>query len=176
MIEFSDSNWMAEYFFNEIPDLENFLDAINEKIRCMPFTTRFNDREIDLIYSLAYSFFQQGKLEIAQSLFNLLVFYRPSDQKILNALAITCKKNGDYELACLNFVLLLMLNPGELRYAQHLAECLSANGEKRLAFEAVESILKSPLINLPENKEIAARSEIFKELLEQNNESKENIH
>lgn len=158
----------SNFIETEIFDFENIFFALKEKIDSLPCAARLTDHEIELIYSLAYSFFQQGKIEKAHSIFQVLVFYRPTDVRFLEALAISSKKIGDFENASLNFMLLFLNSPNDLKFAQHVAECLSADGNEELALEVLDNISKSQSIDLKENELVSVRCELLKTMLQNN--------
>ena len=103
----------------------------------------FSDYEIDLIYGVVHALYQQGKIESAFLILQVLLIYRPVDKKIVEAFSICCKKLGKYEDASLGFIVLLAQYPEDLKFAQHLAECMAARGLDKQALEAVEAIISA---------------------------------
>ena len=63
----------SNFIETEIFDFENIFLALKEKIDSLPCAARLTDHEIELIYSLAYSFFQQGKIEKARKTYKKLI-------------------------------------------------------------------------------------------------------
>ncbi len=151
---------------NDLPDLEQTADEMRDKLESLPSKARLSDKEIQLIYSIGYSVFQQGKIQEAKSIFHLLLIYRPTDIKVLTAFSICCKRIGNFEDACICFMLLLMLEPAEIKHAQQIAECLAAMGSKTMAIEAVKVIISALESGMYTDESARIRATILKSMID----------
>ena len=161
---------IAQVLIDEIPDLGQIAIDLSDKLDSLPSNIRLNDQQVNLIYSIGYSIFQQGKLEEARSIFQLLLLYKPTDRKILDAFSICCKRIGDFENASVCFMLLFLLDPSELRHAQQFAECLVAMGQTDIAEKAIDVIMSSIESGAYTDELVLARAQILKSMISVEND------
>jgi type III secretion system low calcium response chaperone LcrH/SycD len=110
---------------------------LKDRLAQIPCLARFTEEQIDMIYAIAFANYQQGKVETALGIFEVLMIYRPTDARIMLAYAVCCKKLVRFEVAIPAFVAAAFLNPEDVTASVHLAECFAAIGDK----QACESIL-----------------------------------
>ena len=149
---------------NELPDIEN-IEELKEQISQLPALARFNDEQIEIIYSIAHSLYIQGKLDNAFGIFQILIVYRPFDARYMSAYAICCKRMGKFDMAIPAFAAALAMNSKDLTAAVHMAECLAAIGKKKESAEIIVPLIK--LAYLDEGlTSLRKRAETLKDLLE----------
>lgn len=119
------------------------LQDLRERLAKMSGPERFSDEQIEVVYTIAFANFQQGKTETALGIFEVLMIYRPTDARIMLAYAICCKKMMRFEAAVPAFVAAAFLCPEDVTASVHLAECFAAMGDRK----SCESIL-TPLLQL----------------------------
>ncbi len=138
--------------------------SVKEQLKKLPEVARFSDEQIEIIYGIAYAFFNQGKLEAAHGLFETLVIYRPLDSRIMLAYGICCKKMLRFDAAIPALTAAFFCNPEDLSSAIHLSECLAVIGK----YEECRQVL-DPLVQLTELDDkfasIKRRAETLREML-----------
>jgi type III secretion system low calcium response chaperone LcrH/SycD len=140
------------------------VQALKARLAELPAATRFTDEQIEVIYGIAHSLYQQGKFETSCSLFQVLMVYRPLDARVMLAFAIACKRLLRFDAAIPAFAAAVALNPSDLSGAVHLSECLAAVGKRQECTQVLD-----PLIHLASLDEqyanIKKRAETLRELL-----------
>lgn len=116
--------------------------ALKEKIESLPGYSRFSDNQIELIYSVAYSIFMQGKIESACSIFQILMIYRPLDVRVLTAFGLCCKQLGMFDQAIPALTAAYLLDPSDLKLAVHISECLAATGKNSESLQILGPVLE----------------------------------
>ena len=144
----------------------SMLDELKNTLATLPSFNRFSDEQIELIYSLGSTHFNQGKLKLALDFFQVLLIYRPLDSRFLFSVGLCLKNLGRYQEAIPAFCAALGLDENPVNSALHLAECLAALGKVNEA----ESVL-NPIIDLSKidssYESLSKRAESLKDLLEQ---------
>ena len=142
------------------------LDELKTMLSNLPSFNRFSDDQIELIYSLGCTNFNQGKISLALDYFQILLIYRPLDPRFLFSVGLCLKNLGRYQEAIAPFCATLGLDENPVNAALHLAECLAALGR---ITEAHSLLL--PIIDLSKIDQsyasLVKRAESLKELLEQ---------
>ncbi|THF57276.1 tetratricopeptide repeat protein [Pseudothauera rhizosphaerae] len=86
---------------------------------------RFTDDELELIYSLAYNLYTQGKYEEAVRYFSFLTVYRPTSTRFLKGLGAAQFMGKRYVEATATYSFVILLDPAD-------AEALCLNGQALL--------------------------------------------
>ncbi len=135
------------------PDLYGDLDGfqeLREKLQALPNAARFSDEQIEIIYGIGYALYQQGKVESAIGLFQILITYRPLDARLMMAFALCCKRMCRFDAAIPSFSAALALapdEPGAAEAAIHLSECLAAIGQADECKSILDPLLKMTQID-----------------------------
>lgn len=166
MSAFSSPDRPLKELMAAFPCVPSSIDELREKMTSLPVTKRFDDRQIEILYSIAHSVYEQGKIEIASGMFQLLLIYRPVDSKILTALGICKKRLENFDDAINIFSLLFFLDPANLNSVQHLAECLAARGSTNEALEILNKLIKFSE-EKKQFKTVNSRASILKEMINQ---------
>lgn len=140
------------------------LRELKEKIADLPSSKRFTDDQIEIIYGIGYSFFMQGKFDIACSVFQMMLIYRPLDSRILGAFALCCKRLGQFEAAIPSFSAALAFEPTNLSWAVHMAECLAALGKRDQSLTLLEPLIKLAVLDESYN-DLRSRAETLRDML-----------
>lgn len=142
---------MINFHSLDFPDFPAILQAmadpeafahLKEKIDCLPACSRFTDDQIDIIYGIGYSAYTQGKIQVACNIFQMLLFYRPLEERLIFAFGICSKKLSQYENAMACFASLVVMSPLNFSYALHFSECLVARNMRKESIKVLD-----PLIN-----------------------------
>jgi type III secretion system low calcium response chaperone LcrH/SycD len=150
--------------------IDNFIEVdvvedLRGKIANLPSSTRFSEDQIEMIYGLAHSLFEQGKFENACGIFQVLLVYKPLEIRFLTAFGICCKRMARYDGAIPAFSTALIIEPGNLESGVHLAECFVALDLKEQALLVLDPLRK--LAELDTRSEyILRRAEALQSLLE----------
>lgn len=152
-----------EFVSNVMSELES-LQELREKIADLPSSKRFTDVQIEVIYGIGYSFFMQGKFDMACSVFQMMLMYRPLDPRILGGFALCCKRLGRFEAAIPAYSAALVLEPTNLTWAVHMAECLAALGQRDESLTLLEPLIKLAVLDDSYN-DLRARAETLRDML-----------
>lgn len=151
---------------NESINSSNSLDELKTKLSALPSFNRFSDEQVELIFSLGSTHFNQGKISLALDFFQILLIYRPLDPRFLFSVGLCLKNLGRYQEAIAPFCAAMGLDENPINAGLHLAECLAALGKVNEA----QSLL-NPIIDLSKidnsYDSLVKRAESLKDLLEQ---------
>jgi len=151
---------------NENFSESNALDELKIKLSTLPSFNRFSDEQVELIFSLGSTHFNQGKISLALDFFQILLIYRPLDPRFLFSVGLCLKNLGRYQEAIAPFCAAMGLDENPINAGLHLAECLAAMGKVNEA----QSLL-NPIIDLSKidnsYDSLVKRAESLKDLLEQ---------
>ena len=151
---------------NENFNSSSSLHELKLKLSTLPSFNRFSDEQIELIFSLGSTHFNQGKISLALDFFQILLIYRPLDPRFLFSVGLCLKNLGRYQEAIAPFCAAMGLDENPINAGLHLAECLAAMGKVNEA----QSLL-NPIIDLSKidnsYDSLVKRAESLKDLLEQ---------
>lgn len=99
------------------------------------------DRALEEIYTLAYSFYDQGKYPESFSLFDFLVKASPKTSKYCFGLAATLHQLGFYREAAVSFLMAYHLEPENPLPAYYATDCFLKLNLKQEAQEIIEIAL-----------------------------------
>ena len=152
-----------EFVSSVMAELDS-LQELREKISDLPSSKRFTDEQIEIIYGIGYSFFMQGKFDIACGVFQMMLIYRPLEPRILGAFALCYKRLGQFESAIPSYSAALVLEPTNLTWAVHMAECLAALGQRDESLTLLEPLIKLAVLDESYN-ELRSRAETLRDML-----------
>lgn len=101
----------------------------------------FTVDEIEAAYSVAYSFYQQGKYEDARKLFQYFSTFEHTDRRFWMGLAASLQKLRQYEKAILAYGAASLLDVSDPAPPFHAAECHIAIKDWENARKALEATL-----------------------------------
>ncbi len=137
---------------------------LKEQLSRLPELARFSDEQVEIIYGIAYAMFNQGKLEIAQGLFQTLMLYRPTNPRILLAYGICCKKTLRFDAAISAFSSAYFCDPEDLTPVMHLSECLAVIGKYTECQNVLDPLISFAIID-EKYCAIKKRAQTLKEML-----------
>ena len=94
--------------------------------------------ELESVYSIAYTYYQTGRLEDAEKLFRFLCLFDHTVSKYWLALGAVLQAERKFKDAIRPYACTLMFDRKEVRAAFHLAECQLAIGEHGEAIAALD--------------------------------------
>jgi tetratricopeptide (TPR) repeat protein len=128
--------------------LRDALHELHDKFSKSELATRFNDEQIEIIYSVGHGLFMQGKFEKALNVFKLIMLYRPLDPRNMEAYATTLKRLGRFEEAIPIYVGAMMFGDfSQPMPAIHIAECLAALGRTSESEELLGPVIDMSKLN-----------------------------
>ncbi len=129
--------------------------------------TGISDEALEEVYSLAFTFYNQGKYRESISLFEFLSGASPGTYKYILGLASSYHQIEAYEDACLGFYIALNLEPTNPIPAWFATDCFL---KQNLPEEAQEFAETTVLIcdNRPEYAELKHRCELIVQALKSN--------
>ena len=108
------------------PELSTIVNSVNRlctELESLPSSKRLSDQEIDILYSMARNLLEQGHHEEARRYFVFLVFFRPTEARILVGLGVANQLLGRYEDAICNYALAAHAEPQQPAHSLSIAEC-----------------------------------------------------
>ncbi len=96
--------------------------------------------ELEAVYSLGFSYYNTGKFEDAQKLFEFLVLFDHLSSKYWFALGAVQQARKDYEKAVASYGYSSFLDLENPKPQYHAAECLLAMGDKGNAASAIMAL------------------------------------
>ena len=107
----------------EIQEITDLVKQMRAKLEAMPHLQRLGDQEINLIFSMALGFINQGQYEQALRYFGFLMVYRPTEVRILTGLALVNRMLGRYAEAIWCYAFAAHIEPAEPEHMLAVAEC-----------------------------------------------------
>ena len=104
----------------------------------------FTDAQIDTMYNAGHNLYQQSKYEKALQIFSALYSFRPKDERLVLAMAISNKVLKRHAVALALFREIEATTPEKTKVALHIAECLMHCDQKEEASAVLESLLAMP--------------------------------
>jgi type III secretion system low calcium response chaperone LcrH/SycD len=122
--------------------------------------TGISDETMEGLYSLAYSFYNQGKYREALALFELLAGTSPTVHKYFLGLGACYQQTEAYGAAFASYYIALNLDPDNPIPAYHAVDCLLKQDLKEEALECAEAAV---LIcdGRPEYRELEKRCQLI---------------
>ena len=127
--------------------------------------TGVSDESLEEMYSLAYTFYNQGKYQESLALFQFLAGAAPNTYKYVLGLAASYHQVKAYEEAAVGFYIALNIQPDNPVPAYHITDCFLKQKmyEKAEEFAEVTSIICD---NREEYTELQQRSNLIRKSLE----------
>ena len=146
------------------PELENIAEAI-EKVFVKGETLKdlrgLDDAQMEMIYSLGFGFYQSGRYEDAEKVFQLLTLLDYSEVKYWLGMGAVQQALRKFDQAVKSYAMGMMIDMHEPRLAYHAAECYLALGDKENAASALASVIEFA----PEGSEYRAKAEAIRKSL-----------
>lgn len=117
-----------------------FGDQISQGKICLKEALNIPQSQMDLFYAMAYDLYQRNKYEKAETIFTLLVFCDPMEDKYWEGLAGTQKQLKKIDLALTAYAMLTQLKPKKAIYYLNLAECFLCRKQFKEATECCEAM------------------------------------
>ena len=127
------------------PELTAIVNSVNrlcDQLESLPASRRLSDREIDIIYSMARNLLQQGRYEEARSYFVFIVFFRPTEVRILVGLGVANQLLRRYEDAICNYALAAHVEPLQPAHSLSIAECEILQADFAAARERLAIVIR----------------------------------
>jgi len=96
--------------------------------------------ELEAVYSLAFGYYQTGKFDEAQKLFQFLVLFDHLNAKFWFGLGAVQQAQKDFKNAVVSYGYCSFLKLDNPKPQLHAAECFLAMGDKRCAASALEAL------------------------------------
>ena len=122
------------------------------------------DGQMEAMYAVAYSQFQNEKYQDAARTFSLLCMFDPLEYKYMFGIASCLHMIGEYESASLYYFMACGLDERQVAPFLHIAECMVALKDKEGAEDALTMTLEKAG-DLPEYAPIRQRAEVILENL-----------
>lgn len=124
---------MTAYLNNltNIPGLGAELEEIKRQMK------PFNQKQMEILYSVAYGYYEQGKYAQAIAFFTQLILHHPFDPRFWKGLASSHQMEGSYSAAARSWATACLLEPSNPISHFHAAECFISLGEQIEANKAL---------------------------------------
>jgi type III secretion system low calcium response chaperone LcrH/SycD len=130
-------------------------------------TLGFSDDDLEVLYNIAYTRYQQGQYEGAEEVLGLLCIYDHRSEKFWKGLGATRQILKDFEGAALAYSMAAQTGSSDPMIPLHAAECYCALGMLEEAVAGLESAL-ALAEDIEESATIKFRIEAIAETLEKN--------
>ena len=114
---------------------------------------------VEAVYSLGYTYYQVGRLEEAESLFQFTTIMDGLDPKYGYAFASTLQAERKFEAADKVYCALAPIDISNPAIYNGIAECRIALGDKKGAQEALEALVEAVKPDTPERKAAVEKAE-----------------
>jgi type III secretion system low calcium response chaperone LcrH/SycD len=121
----------------------------------------FTPKQMEILYSVAYGYYEQGRYAQAIALFTQLILHHPFDPRFWKGLASNHQMEGSYSAAAKVWATVCLLEPNNPLSHFHAAECFISMGEKEEARKALECSLN----RLDHSDPLFSKIEMLKERL-----------
>ncbi len=118
-----------------------FGDQISQGKICLKEALNIPKSQMDLFYAMAYDLYQRNKYDKAETIFTLLVFCDPMEDKYWEGLAGTQKQLKKIDLAITAYSMLIQLKPKRAIYYLDLAECFFYRKQFKEAAQCCEAMI-----------------------------------
>lgn len=125
------------------PEFNAMFKSVVAAIDNLPAKNRATDAQLETLYSIAHGAHTQGQYERAEEFLGMLLYFRPTDPRFLQARALNCKKRGQFLDAFGSFGFLAMIEPDNLTHSVSAAECLLLNGDAELAAASLKGVINA---------------------------------
>ncbi len=116
------------------------LDAMMKDGATLKELKGVTNEELEAVYSLAFSYYQTGKYDDAEKLFQLLVLFDHLNAKYWFGLGAVQQALKNYQDAVVSYGYCSFLNLENPKPQLHAAECFLALGDKRNAASSLEAL------------------------------------
>ncbi len=121
--------------------------------------------ELEAVYSLAFGYYQTGKYEDADKLFQFLVLFDHLNAKYWYGLGAVQQVRKDYASAVASYGYSSFLNLENPKPQLHAAECFLALGDRRNAASSLEALDAYCPKNTEEGREYRAKAAELRKLV-----------
>lgn len=126
--------------------------------------TGVSDETLEEVYSLAYTYYNQGRYEESVSLFEFLTGASPTEFKYVLGLAASYHQLKFYQEACVGFFFALQLEPENPIPAWYITDCFLKQEMKEEAGEFAQVTIEI-CAERPEHSELRERCELISKSL-----------
>lgn len=118
-----------------------FGDQLSQGKICLKEALKIPKSQMDMFYAMAYDFYQRNKYEKAETLFSLLTFCDPMEEKYWEGLGATQKQLKKLDLAIAAYGMLTQIRAKCATYYLDLAECFFLRKQFKEAAQCCEAML-----------------------------------
>ncbi|VTU27109.1 pathogenicity island 2 chaperone protein SscA [Variovorax sp. PBS-H4] len=143
-------------------DLDTLLRELQQRLRTA--TQRFSEPQLNSIYSAAYNLLQQGAVERAARMFNMLIALRPERARYWHAMGICRRRQEQFAFAVEAFGRAFELDPAFLECGLMQAESMLLMQRQTEAAQVLDRV--EALARTQGNGPAMVRAEGLRELIE----------
>ena len=125
---------------NDTADISKAAKALIQGEATLKQLKGVTNDELEAVYSLAYGYYQTGKFEEAQKLFQFLVLFDHLNAKFWFGLGAVQQAEKNFKDAVVSYGYCSFLKLDNPKPQLHAAECFLAMGDRRSAASALEAL------------------------------------
>lgn len=117
--------------------LSDHVAEFKAKAEDLPAARRFDDTDLETIYTVAYGIYQQGDYRKALAHFSFLTLYRPTSVRYLKGLGASQFMAREYTAAAGTYAFLLLIHPRDAETLCMYGHAKLLLGERKEANDAL---------------------------------------